>query len=102
MSIFHTADEKTIALADFIVCRPASWKFSAKAQKEWFDILVTNEHGRCADCGRAIMFRPAAGRIKIKKVCILCHLLFMEKQGDTKNSFYRMFRQQALAAGEKL
>ena len=50
------SETEAAAIADFIVCRPAAWPIAQEVQTKYLDIFLTNEHGRCAKCKRAIMF----------------------------------------------
>ena len=97
------SETEAAAIADFIVCRPASWAISPSVQAKYLSIFMTNEHGRCADCKRAIIFRPSAARTRVKKICVLCYLRKREADGDMDDDpAYPLFKEQALLMGEKL
>ena len=96
------SEAEAVTLADFIVCRPASWKVSPHVQERYLSIFMTNEHGRCTECKRAIMFRPVAAKLPIKKICVLCFLRKREEEADTDDEVYQIFKEQALQMEGKL
>lgn len=92
------AAPKELQTAERIVCRPLTWKIPANVQLENLDTLMTNEHGRCASCKRAIWYRPGLPP-SAKKICVVCYL--REPPAKLRRTaIYRMFLKQAKLHGE--
>lgn len=89
---------KELAEVNAVVCRPLNWQLPERVKREYLDIMLTNEHGRCAACQRPIWFRPGLPS-QTRKICVPCFLRAVPHK-ERKSTIYRMFLEQAKRYGE--